>query len=46
MDVYVARQAVLNVKKQTVAYELLFREGSANVYPQGVESKAATSRLM
>lgn len=46
MDVYVARQAVLNVKKQTVAYELLFREGSNNVYPAGVESKAATSRLI
>lgn len=46
MDVFVARQAVLNVNKQTVAYELLFREGSDNVYPVGVESKTATSRLI
>lgn len=46
MDIYVARQAVLNQKKQTVAYELLFREGSENAYPAGVESKTATSRLI
>lgn len=46
MDIYVARQAVLNQNKQTVAYELLFREGSENAYPAGVESKTATSRLI
>lgn len=46
MDIYVARQAVLNSKKQTVAYELLFREGRANAYPSGVESRTATSRLI
>ena len=46
MDIFVARQAVLNDKKQTVAYELLFREGSANVYPANVESNRATSRLI
>ncbi|MCC2604406.1 EAL and HDOD domain-containing protein [Planctobacterium marinum] len=45
MDIFVARQAVLN-NKQTVAYELLFREGSDNAYPAGVESKTATSRLI
>lgn len=46
MDIHVARQAVLNVKKQTVAYELLFREGSENAYPKDVDSKTATSRLI
>jgi len=46
VDVYVARQAVLNVKKQTVAYELLFRENSENIFPQDVDSKTATSRLI
>lgn len=30
MDVYVARQPILNINKETVAYELLFRDGFKN----------------
>lgn len=46
MQVHVARQAILNRKKQTVAYELLFREGAANAFPKDTDSKVATSRLI
>ncbi len=46
MQVHAARQAILNRKKQTVAYELLFREGIENVFPKGVDSETATSKLV
>lgn len=45
MRVYAARQAILNRKKQSVAYELFFRDGVENVFP-GIDSTEATSRLM
>lgn len=45
MKVYTARQAILNRKKQVVAYELLFRDGPKNSFPQ-IDSYAATAKLL
>jgi len=45
MRVYAARQAILNRKKQSVAYELFFRDGAENVFPN-IDSTAATSKLL
>lgn len=45
MKVYTARQAILNRKKNTVAYELLFRDGKNNAFPQ-IDSYAATAKLL
>ena len=45
MKVFVARQAIFNRKKQVVAYELLFRDGSTNSFPNIAEDKA-TAKLI
>ena len=45
MKVYTARQAILNRKKNVVAYELLFRDGMSNAFPQ-IDSYAATAKLL
>jgi len=45
VKVYTARQAILNRKKQVVAYELLFRDGLNNAFPD-VESNQATAKLL
>ncbi|OUL58044.1 EAL and HDOD domain-containing protein [Pseudoalteromonas ulvae] len=45
MKVYTARQAIFNRKQQVVAYELLFRDGQNNAFPN-VESNQATAKLM
>ncbi|WED22752.1 EAL domain-containing protein [Vibrio sp. JC009] len=42
---YVARQPILDREKKTVAYELLFRDGPKNTFPE-VEPELATSRLL
>ncbi|WP_375753507.1 EAL and HDOD domain-containing protein [Vibrio sp. HN007] len=42
---YVARQPILDADKNTVAYELLFRDGPKNTFPE-VEPELATSRLL
>ncbi|MDF2152470.1 EAL domain-containing protein [Vibrio sp. CAU 1672] len=42
---YVARQPILNREKKTVGYELLFRDGPKNTFPE-VEPELATSRLL
>ncbi|RYU64383.1 EAL domain-containing protein [Aliivibrio finisterrensis] len=42
---YVARQPILDLKKNTIGYELLFRDGPKNTFP-AVEAEAATSRLL
>ncbi|WP_415225314.1 EAL and HDOD domain-containing protein [Psychromonas sp.] len=42
---YVARQPILDVDKNTVAYELLFRDGPHNAFPE-IEAELATSRLL
>ncbi|KGY11014.1 histidine kinase [Vibrio tubiashii] len=45
-DTYVARQPILNAKRQTLGYELLFRDGESNAYPEHVDSNRATYRLI
>ncbi|GDY24210.1 MULTISPECIES: EAL and HDOD domain-containing protein [unclassified Agarivorans] len=45
MNVYTARQAILDRKQRVVAYELLFRDGPDNVYPD-IDPHEATSKLI
>lgn len=45
MDVFVARQPIFNVKKEVVAYELLYRNSRINAFP-GVDGDTATSALV
>ncbi len=45
MKVFVARQAIFNRKKQVVAYELLFRDGVKNSFPN-IADDAATAKLI
>ncbi|WP_394136168.1 EAL and HDOD domain-containing protein [Aliivibrio fischeri] len=45
MYAYVARQPILNRKKQTIGYELLFRDGASNAFPD-MEANQATCRLL
>ncbi len=45
MDVFVARQPIFNKKKEIFAYELLFRSGMSNAFPDIDGSKATTSLL-
>lgn len=42
---YVARQPILDTEKNTVAYELLFRDGPKNTFPE-IEAEKATNRLL
>lgn len=42
---YVARQPILDRNKNTFAYELLFRDGSKNAFPQ-IDADQATGRIM
>lgn len=43
---YVARQPILNSKRHTLGYELLFRDGEQNSFPQHVDADRATYRLI
>ncbi len=43
---FVAKQPILNAAKETVAYELLFRNGLNNSFPKGISSEAATTSLI
>ena len=45
MEVYVARQPVLDRNKKTYGYELLFRGGMTNVFP-GIDGDTATSKVL
>jgi EAL and modified HD-GYP domain-containing signal transduction protein len=45
MDVYVARQPIFNHRKKLLAYELLFRDGTANYVP-GIDGDVATSTVL
>ncbi|MFM2588314.1 EAL and HDOD domain-containing protein [Vibrio sp. TBV020] len=45
-ETYVARQPILNAKRQTLGYELLFRDGEKNAYPAHIEANRATYRLI
>ena len=45
MDIYVARQPIFDAKRRIYAYELLFRDGAANVFPD-IDGDVATSKLL
>jgi len=45
MKVYSARQAILNRKENVVAYELLYRGGPENIFPD-IDPHKATSKLI
>ncbi|EDP57232.1 EAL and HDOD domain-containing protein [Vibrio sp. AND4] len=45
-NAYVARQPIFNCKRQTLGYELLFRDGESNAYPAHIDSNRATYRLI
>jgi len=42
---YIARQPILDKDKQTLGYELLFRDGPQNTFPE-IDPEHATSRLL
>ncbi|WP_196604346.1 EAL and HDOD domain-containing protein [Pectinatus haikarae] len=46
MNVYVARQPILNQSKETVAYELLFRDGLQNSMNYKINGYAATQKIL
>lgn len=46
MEVFTARQAILNKDKKVVGYELLYRDGKENCFPVGVDEHVATSRMI
>lgn len=45
MDVFVARQPIFDIRKRIFAYELLFRTGMANAFPD-LDGETATSSLL
>ncbi|WP_070963649.1 EAL and HDOD domain-containing protein [Vibrio sonorensis] len=42
---YIARQPILDANKKTIGYELLFRDGPNNTFPD-IDPELATSRLL
>jgi len=46
MDIFVARQAILNNKKQVIAYELLFRNGLTNAMDDSIDGYNATQNIV
>ncbi len=46
MDVFVARQPILNKNQEVVAYELLYRSGNVNSFSDGVDGDTATSTVI
>lgn len=46
MDVYIARQPILNKKEAVIGYELLYRDGQENRFPVGVDSHEATTNIL
>ncbi len=45
MDIYLARQPIFNKKKKICAYELLFRDGPSNAFPN-IDGDTASSKLL
>lgn len=43
---YIARQPILDLKGGLVAYELLYRNSSSNVYPSSVSPEEATQKIL
>lgn len=46
MDIYVGRQAILNIAKETVGYELLYRSNSINVFQGDVGDMEASIQVI
>ncbi|WP_220465966.1 EAL and HDOD domain-containing protein [Colwellia sp. BRX8-4] len=46
IEIYTARQPILNRKKNVVAYELLFRDSQKNCFPTDVTPDIATAKLL
>ena len=46
MYTFVAKQPILDNDKNTVAYELLFRNGLTNAFPANFSAETATNRLL
>ncbi len=46
MEVFVARQPIFDLKKNVVAYELLFRSGLDNFYDTELDGDKATAKLI
>jgi len=44
-NIFVARQPILNKKKKLFAYELLFRDGLSNAFPE-MDGDMASSKLV
>ena len=42
---YFARQPILDIERRTIGFELLFRDGPANIFPD-IDPDLATSRLL
>ena len=45
MRVYTARQAILNSKERVIAYELLYRDGPENIFPD-IDPHEATAKVV
>ncbi len=45
MDIYIARQPILDRNKALFAYELLFRDGLSNYFPE-IDGDTATSKVL
>lgn len=43
---YIARQPILDVKGNVVAYELLYRDSNNNFFPSSVSSEEATKKIL
>ena len=46
MDVFVARQPILDTKENTFAYELLFRGGPENYFPPATDGDHASAKVI
>ncbi len=46
MDVFLARQPIFNIKKQVIAYEILYRQGVKNVYDGAYDGDVATTTVV
>lgn len=45
MDTFLARQPIFDSNRNIYGYELLFRAGEANIFPQ-IDGDVATSKLL
>ncbi|MEK4627271.1 HDOD domain-containing protein [Solibacillus sp. FSL R7-0682] len=45
MEIFIGRQPIFNIREEVVAYELLYRNSDANVFPQ-IDSDKATLHIL